>query len=431
MSEGTDPDGGLAAFRTISDSLGDSPWYLRMLRDSVGAAQRLSRVLSLSHYVATLIERVPDSVAWLDDDDNLRPRTLETLLEEFGAIDSRHANVEDAAKAVRFARRRELLRVALAAVLDIVNIEQVGVALSDIATATIEAATRLARRGIEGVEFAVIAMGRFGGQELGFSSDTDVVWVFRDSGAGESTHQSAEKIVHAVIRLTEDLRFPLDLDAGLRPEGKNGPLVRSLDAYRAYYAQWSDIWETQALIRARPVAGDPALMAAFNEMADSVRYTTEISEEGIREIRRIKARVETERLPFGADASRHTKLGRGSLSDVEWLVQLIQLMHGPANNSVRTPSTLDALTAEVAGGYLSESDGAALRDAWLTSSRVRSATTLFTGKGSDVVPVDSRQLEGIARILAYPAGRGAELENDYLRITRQSRQVFERIFYPN
>ena len=431
MSEGTDPDGGLAAFRTISDSLGDSPWYLRMLRDSVGAAQRLSSVLSLSHYVATLIERVPDSVAWLDDDENLRPRTLDTLLEEFGAIDSRHANVEDAAKAVRFARRRELLRVALATVLDIVDIEQVGVALSDIATATIEAATRLARRGIDGVEFAVIAMGRFGGQELGFSSDTDVVWVFRDSGAGESAHQSAEKIVHAVIRLTEDLRFPLDLDAGLRPEGKNGPLVRSLDAYRAYYAQWSDIWETQALIRARPVAGDPALLAAFDEMADSVRYTTEISEEGIREIRRIKARVETERLPFGADASRHTKLGRGSLSDVEWLVQLIQLMHGPANNSVRTPSTLDALTAEVASEYLSESDGAALRDAWLTSSRVRSATTLFTGKGSDVVPVDRRQLEGIARILAYPAGRGAELENDYLRITRQSRQVFERVFYPN
>jgi len=274
-------------------------------------------------------------------------------------------------------------------------------------------------------------MGRFGGQELGFSSDTDVVWVFRDSGAGESAHQSAEKIVHEVIRLTEDLRFPLDLDAGLRPEGKNGPLVRSLDAYRIYYAQWSEIWETQALIRARPIAGDPALLAAFNEMADSVRYSDEISEEGIREIRRIKARVETERLPLGADVARHTKLGRGSLSDVEWLVQLIQLMHGTENSSVRTPSTLKALGAEVTGGYLSESDGAVLRGAWLMSSRVRSAMTLVTGKGSDVVPVDRRELEGIARILAYPAGRGAELENDYLRITRQSRQVFERIFYPH
>jgi len=430
MAEGTDPDGGLAAFRSISDSLGDSPWYLRMLRDSVGAAQRLSRVLSLSHYVAILIERVPDAVAWLDDDENLRPRTLETLLEEFGAIDSRHANVEDAAKAIRFARRRELLRVALAAVLDLVDIEQIGVALSDIATATIEAATRLARRGIDGVEFAVIAMGRFGGRELGFSSDTDVVWVFRDNGAGESAHQSAEKIVHSIIRLTEDLRFPLDLDAGLRPEGKNGPLIRSLDAYRAYYAQWSDIWETQALIRATPVAGDPALLASFDEMADSVRYTTEISEEGIREIRRIKARVETERLPFGADASRHTKLGRGSLSDVEWLVQLLQLQHGPRNDGVRTPSTLKALDVEIASGYVSEVDGAALREAWLLSSRIRSATTLFTGKGSDVVPLDRRALEGIARLLSYPAGRGTELENDYLRVTRQSRQVFERIFYP-
>ena len=431
MTEGTDPDGGLAAFRTISDSLGDSPWYLRMLRDSVGAAQRLSRVLSLSRYVAILIERVPDAVAWLDDDENLKPRTRETLMEEFGAIDSRHANVEDAAMAVRFARRRELLRVALAVVLDLVDIEQTGIALSDIAAATIDAATRLARRGVDGIEFAVIAMGRFGGQELGFSSDTDVVWVFRDSGAGDSAHQYAEKIVHSVNRLTEDLRFPLDLDAGLRPEGKNGPLVRSLEAYRAYYAQWSDIWETQALIRATPVAGDAALLAAFDEMANAVRYSSEISGEGIREIRRIKARVETERLPFGADASRHTKLGRGSLSDVEWLVQLLQLQYGTADATVRSPSTLAALTAEVASGLITEADGASLREAWLLSSRIRSATTLFTGKGSDVLPLDRPALEGIARLLAYPAGRGAELENDYLRITRQSRQVFERIFYPD
>jgi glutamate-ammonia-ligase adenylyltransferase len=164
------------------------------------------------------------------------------------------------------------------------------------------------------------------------------------------------------------------------------------------------------------------LLVAFSEMADAVRYTTQISDEGVREIRRIKARVETERLPFGADSSRHTKLGPGSLSDVEWLVQLLQLQHGPRNESVRSPSTLDALAAET--------DGASLRESWLLSSRIRSATTLYLGKGSDVVPLDRPTLEGIARLLAYPAGRGTELENDYLRVTRQSRQVFERIFYP-
>ena len=430
MSEGTDPDGGLASFRTISDSLGDSPWYLRMLRDSVGAAQRLSVVLSMSKFVSLLIERVPDAVAWLDNDENLQPRSRETLRDEFGAVDKRHANIDEAAKAIRFARRRELLRVALAYILGLLTVEGLGHALSDITASTLQALVSLARRNVDGIEFAVVAMGRFGGQELGFSSDTDVVWVFRDAGAGDDAHSRAERVVREVTRLGEDVRFPLDLDAGLRPEGKNGPLVRSLDAYRAYYEKWSDIWETQALLRARPVAGDAQLCADFESMADTVRYTNDISDEGVREIRRIKSRVETERLPFGADPSRHTKLGRGSLSDVEWLVQLVQLKHGTGQPTLRTPATLDALHSAVGLGLLADEDGGALREAWLLASRIRSAVTLFTGKGSDVLPLDRRELEGIGRILGYPAGKGAELENDYLRVTRKARTVFERIFYP-
>jgi len=430
MSEGTDPDGGLASFRTISDSLGDSPWYLRMLRDSVGAAQRLSVVLSMSTFVSLLIERVPDSVAWLDADENLQPRSRDALRDEFGAVDKRHADINEAAKAIRFARRRELLRVSLAYILGLLPVEGLGRALSDITAATLQALVELARRGVAGIEFAVVSMGRFGGEELGFSSDTDVVWVFRDAGAGEDAHARAEKVVHEVTRLGEDLRFPLDLDAGLRPEGKNGPLVRSLDAYRAYYEKWSEIWETQALLRARPVAGDEQLCADFESMANAVRYTKDISEDGIREIRRIKSRVETERLPFGADPTRHTKLGAGSLSDVEWLVQLLQLKHGTRQPTLRTPGTLDALHDAVELGLLSEEDGGALREAWLLASRIRSAVTLYSGKGSDVLPLDRRELEGIARILGYPAGKGAELENDYLRATRKSRAVFERIFYP-
>jgi glutamate-ammonia-ligase adenylyltransferase len=369
-------------------------------------------------------------VAWLDDDELLTPRTRSALSTEFGATDLRHSSVDDASRAIRFARRRELLRVALASVLGMITIEELGRALSDITSATLQALVDLAGRGSNGIEFAVIAMGRFGGEELGFSSDTDVLWVFRDSGAGDEAHAVAEKMVHDIARLGEDVRFPLDLDAGLRPEGKNGPLVRSLDAYRAYYEKWSDIWETQALVRARPVAGDESLCRDFEMMANAVRYTREISEEGAREIRRIKARVETERLPFGADPKRHTKLGPGSLSDVEWLVQLLQLQHGTTETTLRTPATLAALDACISAGIMSVADGAALREAWLISSHIRSATTLFTSRGSDVVPLDRRQLEGVARILAYPAGRGVDLENDYLRITRRSRQVFERLFFP-
>ena len=430
MTEGTDPDGGLASFRKVSENLGETPWYLRMLRDSAGAAQRLSRVLSMSAFVASLIERIPEAVAWLDDDDLLAPRTLDEMWAEFAAIESRHEKADDAAKAIRFARRRELLRLGLAAVLDTIDVEQLGRGLSDLTTATIRATLALARRGQDGIEFAVVAMGRYGGGELGFSSDADILWVFRDTGAGDDAHKRAEAIVKEIQRLTEDLRFPLDLDAGLRPEGKNGPTVRSLDAYATYYESWSDIWETQALVRAVPVAGDASLCADFDVMADSVRYSREIGEDGLREIRRIKARVENERLPFGADPTRNTKLGRGSLSDVEWLVQSLQLLHGATDASVRSASTLSALTALSASGALTESDAHALRDAWLTASRVRSATTLATGKNSDVLPTDRTELEGIARIMAYSAGGGSALENDYLRITRRARQVFEANFYP-
>lgn len=430
MSEGTNPDGGLASFRTISENLGDTHWYLRMLRDSAGAAQRLSRVLSMSTFVASLIERIPEAVAWLDDDDLLVPRALDELSTEFLSIAGRHEHVDDAAKAIRFARRRELLRIALGAVLDIITIEQLGSALSALTTATLRATLELARRDNAGIEFAVIAMGRYGGEELGLSSDADVLWVFRDRGAGDNAHKQAERVVKEINRLTEDVRFPLDIDAGLRPEGKNGPVVRSLDAYAAYYESWSDIWETQALLRAVPVAGDDDLCRDFEAMADAVRYSRELTDDGLREIRRIKARVESERLPFGADPSRNLKLGRGSLSDVEWLVQTLQLTFGHTSPAVRSASTLHALTALVAAGKIAEGDESALREAWLTASRIRSAITLYTGKNSDVLPTDRRELEGIARVLAYPAGSGSELENDYLRITRRARLVFESNFYP-
>src|SRR4029079_503796 len=134
--------------------------------------------------------------------------------------------------------------------------------------------------------------------------------------------------------------------ADLRPEGRQGPLVRSLAAYERYYADWSKIWEAQALLRARFVAGDPSLGDRFLALADRVRYPDRgLTGEQVTEIRRIKARVDTERLPRGADPATHAKLGRGGLADVEWAVQLLQLRYAHSLPSLRTPRTLDALTA--------------------------------------------------------------------------------------
>jgi len=431
FAEGADPDHGLLAFRRLSDDLGEAYWFLRMLRDSSAAAQRLTHVLSGSRFVGDLFERIPEAAAWLESDNELRPRPASVLLDEARATVARHHdNADDAALALRTARRREILRLAMGAILGTITVEELGTGLSDITTAILTGVLAIAHRYGDGIEFAVIAMGRYGGGELGFGSDADVMYVYRPAGATDEEAQSrAENIVRSLARLTEDLRTPLDLDLGLRPEGKNGAIVRSLESYRAYYARWSLTWEAQALLRARGVVGDPALIEAFETLADEVRFPVAISEQDVREIKRIKARVESERLPQAADPSRHLKLGRGSLSDVEWFVQLLQLQHGSARPSLRTTSTLGALANAETEKLVTRQDAAKLHDAWVFASRARSAITLWSSKTADVLPTDREQLEGVARLLEYPPGSASQLEEDYLRTTRLARHVFEREFY--
>ncbi|MGL4339347.1 MAG: bifunctional [glutamine synthetase] adenylyltransferase/[glutamine synthetase]-adenylyl-L-tyrosine phosphorylase [Rhodoglobus sp.] len=434
FAEGADPDRGLLVFRRLSDDLGEAYWFLRMLRDSSGVAQRLTQVLAGSRFVGELFERIPEAAAWLENEEELHPRSLELLVEESRATVARHAgHPEAAALALRTARRREVLRTALGGILGLTSIAQIGCALADITTAVLTGALALVHHreeGDAGIEFGIIAMGRYGGAELGFGSDADVMYVYRAVEISDvEAQQQAEHIVHALSKYTEDLRVPLDLDIGLRPEGKNGAIVRSLDSYRAYYARWSLTWEAQALLRARGVVGDEAVIAAFTELANEVRYPQRISEHDVREVKRIKARVEAERLPQAADPARHLKLGRGSLSDVEWFVQLLQLQQGARLEGLRTTSTLEALAAAATEGLITEQDARKLKDAWVLASRARSAMTLWTSKTADVLPTDRQQLDGVARLLEYPPGSASRFEEDYLRVTRLARQVFEKRFY--
>jgi glutamate-ammonia-ligase adenylyltransferase len=281
------------------------------------------------------------------------------------------------------------------------------------------------------LDFGIVAMGRFGGQELGFGSDADLMFIYRSVEASESerSQKQAERIISELHRLVTDPQLEFQIDMDLRPEGKNGPVARSIDSYRAYYSRWGDIWENQALLRARVIYGSEELVSEFNEVIDKYRYPEELAEKSVIEIRRIKARMETERLPQGADPKRHLKLGRGSLSDIEWLVQLLQLRHGSEHPEIRTPKTLDALDALVDCNLIEEHEAKVLRDAWILTSRVRSSGVLWSNKVSDVLSLDRRQLEGMARILEYPRGSASALEEDYLAHTRRSRQVFERVFF--
>ncbi|SDO46644.1 glutamate-ammonia-ligase adenylyltransferase [Cryobacterium flavum] len=443
LSQGADPDYGFLAFRRLSDNLGSTYWFLRMLRDSSGAAERLTRVLSGSRYIGELLEKIPEAVAWLEDEADLQPRPRKSLQDETRAVLGRHESPDAAATILRAARRREMLRLAFASLLGQIDLDQLGQGLTDVNATYIQGVIAAIRGGDlndqggadgssggDGIEFGVIGMGRFGGAELGFGSDADVMYVFRAGTLdGEAANDRARYIVRELNRLTEDSRLPLDLDIGLRPEGSNGPVVRSLESYQAYYRRWSLTWEAQALLRGRGVAGDAALLRDFTAVADEVRYPPAISEQAVREVRRIKARVENERLPQAADPNRHLKLGRGSLSDVEWLVQLLQLQHAAAIPALRTTSTLSALAEVVRAGLIPAADAAVLRSAWIFASRARSAITLWTNHTSNVLPTDRAALEGIARVMEYPPGSGNQLEDDYLAVTRRARAVFERLFY--
>jgi glutamate-ammonia-ligase adenylyltransferase len=447
FADAPEPDRGLLNYRHVSDKLGSTPWYLRLLRDGGPVARRLARVLSLSRYAADLLTRDPEALRLLADDAELQPRTREVLRDGFAAAADRHlaggtVDPTPAIVAVRALRRRELFRLAGADVLaragslapaEPLDVDTVGVALSHVTDATLNAALRAARAthpGLPGLRFAVIGMGRLGGYEMSYPSDADVLFVYApppggaDDGASAAAHAIAEELRRRLAMPAPDPA--LGVDADLRPEGRQGPLVRSLAAYAQYYARWSKIWEAQALLRARFVCGDADLGKEFEQLADKIRYPRGgLDRDQVTEIRRIKARVETERLPRGADPNTHTKLGRGGLADVEWAVQLLQLRHAYAVPGLRSTRTLEALSAAQDAKLVDPGDAAAMAAGWTLAAKVRNALTLVRGRPTDQLPRHGVELAGAVQLL----GRGdpGEFVDHYLRITRRSRAAMERV----
>ncbi|CAM5357351.1 bifunctional [glutamine synthetase] adenylyltransferase/[glutamine synthetase]-adenylyl-L-tyrosine phosphorylase [Streptomyces viridochromogenes] len=454
FADSADPDSGLLNFRKVSDALGKTPWYLRLLRDEGAAAENLARVLSAGRLAPDLLMRAPEAVALLGDGDGgtgLEPRARAHLDQEVLAAVRRADNAAQAVTAARGVRRRELFRTAAADIVDSYGtetkpaeadqgalVDRVGAAVSDLTAATLAGTLRAVVREGWGdtlpTRFAIIGMGRFGGHELGYGSDADVLFVHepRDGVDDQEAGAAANRVVAEMRRLLQipSADPPLLIDADLRPEGKSGPLVRTLKSYAAYYRRWSLGWESQALLRAEPVAGDDDLAGRFVELIDPLRYPERgLDEEAVREIRRLKARMESERLPRGADPKLHTKLGPGGLSDVEWTVQLLQLRHGAEEPGLRTTRTREALSAARAAGLIGEEDAGILDEAWVLATRVRNAVMLVRGRAGDTFPSDPRELAAVGRYLGYEPGHVGDMLDDYRRTARRARGVVDELFY--
>jgi glutamate-ammonia-ligase adenylyltransferase len=417
LSSSPDPDLGLLGLRNLASGPQRSMELASAFRESPEVAQRLCRLLGTSRLLCELLRRNPDMIDSLGDPDALRLRSRDELVAGTRAALEWRGDTAERWLALKRFTDREGLRVAAHDVLNLIDVHQVEYALTNLAEASLEAALAELQPQLP---FALIALGRLGGAELSYASDLDVVFVYEGSSADDFA--VAERLAASLLSSVGGNQPHIyDIDADLRPEGKDGPLARSLDGYREYFDRWAQPWERLAMVRARPVAGDLGVARRFMQLRDDFVWGRPITDDDRRDIRRIKARVEHERIPTNEDAQYHLKLGRGTLSDVEFCAQLLQL-----DNDVRESGTMAALDALRIADAMSEADHDVLAESYRFCEGTRSRLFLVNGASADFLPPRLEELERLAVSLGTTA---RQLRDDYRRVTRRARRVFERLFY--
>ena len=418
LSKSPDPDLGLLGLGNLVARSDQVPGLVAIFRDSPEAARRLCLLLGTSRLFHRSVEQQPESLTALTDDHALRARSREALRVSAAAALQWRSGTDARREALLRFKRAELLRIAAGGVLGLNSPRDIAHGLGDLAQVVLEAALETVS---PPVPMAIIAMGRLGGAELAYPSDLDVLIAYE--GETPDAFAAAETAAASLLRFlngaTPDAAI-YHMDVGLRPEGRQGHLVRSLEGYRAYYARWSQTWERQALLRARPVAGDPDVAARFMSIVDAY-LARPVTGDEVRDIRRMKIRIERERIPPREDPQFHLKLGKGTITDVEWTVQLLQLRHG-----LRLPGTMAALGELEALEALSHADAAALTESYEFCERTRNHWFLVKGTRGDSLPTEPEQLARLARSLGTTA---SDLREDYRRVTRRARSVMERLFY--
>ena len=419
LSLSPDPDLGLLLIRNLLTGPRQSRQIAETFRESPAAAQSLCTIAGTSRLLGDIIAANPDLVARLPLPEQLATKDLDGLIATATAsMEMREGNTEQQASLRRW-QQRNLLGIAARDLFDHADVERVGRDLTTLAEATLGSALRSLDPQIP---FAVIGLGRFGAAELAYASDLDVMFVHQGSTADDidEARRLSKSLMRMIAGSTPANRL-YEVDCDLRPEGKNGPLSRGVDSYAIYWREHALTWERQAMTRARVVAGDVAL---GDELLDEIApwvWGPGLSAEGIRDIRRMKARIEAERIPMGEDPDFHLKLGRGSLSDIEFTAQMLQLQY-----DVKATGTIDGLRALAQGDVLDPEDAAILTEAYEFCERVRNRWFLVNSAPSDSMPTQPESALWLARSLDTEPGA---LREHYRRVTRRSRSVVERVFY--
>lgn len=425
LSESADPDEGLLGLRTLADEPHVRDRLASLCRDSPIGAQQLCQLLGTGRRPARELQRHPDALSELAAGQLLRVRSREELDREAIGMTAWREDSAAVGAGLRGLAQLHQLRIAARDVLGRASVDDTGQALADLAEAVLAEALRFVD---SPVPIAIVGMGRLGGRALSFGSDLDLLVAY-DPPAGSEPDEAAEQAesVVAALRGVVSGGTPsagaYRLDFGLRPEGRQGPLARSTAAYAAYYDRWAQVWERQALLRGRVVAGDPGVAERFGQVARRFVWERPFTAGEALAIRRMKARVEKERVPPGEDPKFHLKLGPGALSDVEWTVQLLQLQH-----RVEGENTMSALHQLRRAGAVDPGDAEVLEESYRFCERARNRLYLTRDVdiAGDSLPGLGPHLSVLARSLGMSA---SDLRSEYTRVTRRARRVVERLFY--
>ena len=424
-----------------------------------GASMEQARILAMlfggSQAMSNLLVAHPDWLASLSPENLAHPRRKEGLSREVNAWLRPALQARDYSTAfarLRQFKQRDLMRIAARDLARLGPTPEVLLELSSLADVCLGAMFQICRQQLterlgqpyhqdaegnwQATEFAVIGLGKLGGQELNYSSDVDVLFVYSEEGSvckepprkssrtdqGMTNHQFfkrlAEAFVAEVSRSTpEGMLFRIDLR--LRPEGDAGPLTRSLASYENYYAQWGQTWERMMLIKARVVAGDNALAGEFLELVQPFRYPRSLNEGVLREIAAMKTRIENEVVRAG-EIERNVKLGRGGIREIEFVVQTTQLLNAGRIPFLQSAQTLPTLEKLVQYKLLPSADARALSEAYCFLRDVEHRLQMENNLQTHTIWTDRKDRERLAREMGFKelAAFAASLQEQMRNVRR-------------
>jgi len=435
-----DPDMALNNFERWQAKLANRLPYYRFLAENPAVLEIFFTVCATSQFFSEILIQNPEYFEFFSDPSlRRRPKTAPQHYRDLRNLLRTCNSYGMKIDALRRYKQREVLRIGVMDILGVLDLPDVAEAFSDFADACVQVAYEMAheelsaRHQMTGVPaFAVIGMGKLGGRELNYSSDIDLIFVHGDDvgvsgklAGAQYAERLAQEIVNVLARNTER-GFVFRVDLRLRPEGRYGPPSRSLSSYRHYYESWAETWERQALIKARFVAGDPSLGEAFMRMAEEYTYQTYVPAEWVEDIRHNKRRLEQKAF-LANETHTNVKIGEGGIRDIEFVVQLLQLLVGGQHPSVRTGNTIDALRRLRREGFLTPEEAIILRESYCFLRTVEHRLQILYEQQTQKLPTDPRQLELLARRMGFE--NADYFRETYDQVRAQVREIFLRVFY--